>query len=86
MKNKLIWLWWKLFCPIECPTCIFIGEISEDKRKEYSSFLGEEIYNFDPSYSFNSYYYNQKNDSANLDKVYNKRREMMWRFLVKGER
>ena len=72
MVNKLIWLYSKLFVSIDRPTCIVLGRYGY--IQDYKGFFSKHgllTVNWDYKYP---------------EKYKQLRREMMYRFLVRGER
>ena len=77
-ENKLIWLSWKLFYPIGFATCDYMYRYGYGLGSAYRDFLRSECREFNSLKALTWHY--------GKTIGYQKRREMMYRFLIKGER
>lgn len=76
LQSIMAWIIWKLFIPIRKYTCL-VWE-SREVKAEYQRFLATSKLLPNPDFPFTIFYGEKLGNK--------KRREAMWRFLIKGER
>jgi hypothetical protein len=82
IKHAFVWLRWKLFADIEEYTCSHISHrLGSLARSEYS-ILMQKRYFYTAAFSLDGLHL-----TGAISIHYHKaRRDLMWRFLIKGER
>jgi hypothetical protein len=82
IKHAFESLKWKVFCPPYLHTCYYIQrELDEESKKAYDGLMLR-LYGFRGSYSLRSLWIHGEIYVHFSDA----RRDLMWRFLIKGER
>jgi hypothetical protein len=77
LKGTLIWLRWKLFYPKDGSTVVFLSG-RMDVKEEYWHFLLDQGYSVAGEIMLG-----KRNTEKKCKQI---RRDLMWRFFVKGER
>lgn len=90
LYNKWLWAKWRFTYGHNRSTCNYLFCKSRDRGLyyDYKRFLKSEFYCFDTDFTL-TIYHKQRDPNLGIDLyplVLKQRRELMWRFLWKGER